>query len=130
MDHENVVACHHHTVRHWVYSVPNPSYIYGTIIWHLNSHYKLIRWFIVVNGAIDGFLPTIIYLKCIDNNKQKLLLIFFQTGVLRFGLPECVCFDHGGENIGVWQFMIASHNGGPSTVLIGSQSLGWSCLME
>ena len=38
-------------------------------------------------------------------------------------MPECVCFDHGGENIGVWQFMIASHNGGPSTVLIGSQSI-------
>ena len=39
------------------------------IIWHLDSHHKLNRWCFAVYGAIDGFSLTIIYPKCIDNNK-------------------------------------------------------------
>ena len=115
VDHENVVARRHHTVQRRVYSVPHPNYI-----WHLDGHHKLIRWRFVVHGAIDGFSRTVIYLKCVDNNRAETVVDFFQGGVLRFGLPECVRSDHGGENIGVWQFMIASHDGDPSAVLTGS----------
>ena len=115
VDHENVVARRHHTVQRRVYSVPHPNYI-----WHLDGHHKLIRWRFVVHGAIDGFSRTVIYLKCVDNNRAETVVDFFQGGVLRFGLPERVRSDHGGENIGVWQFMIASHDGDPSAVLTGS----------
>ena len=49
-------------IRRRIYSVPN-------YIWHLDSH-KLIRWHFIIHAAIDGFLRTIIYLKCADNIEQ------------------------------------------------------------
>ena len=33
-----------------VYSVPHSNYV-----WHIDSHHKLIRWRMVIHGAIDGY---------------------------------------------------------------------------
>ena len=40
---------------------------------------------------------------------------FLTDGVVRFGL-----LDHGGENVGVWQYMITSHNHDYCTIVTGS----------
>ena len=45
-----------------------------------------------------------------DNNRAPMVLDLFRDGVVRFGLPDRVRSDHGRENVGVWQYMIMSHN--------------------
>ena len=97
-----------------VYSVAHPNYL-----WHVDGHYKLIHWRLVVHAAIDGFSRTITYIECADNNQAETVLGFFLSGVSRFGLPDCVCSEHGGENTGVWRYTIVTH-GHYSFVLTGS----------
>ena len=69
---------------------------------------------------MDGFSRTIIYLKCPDNNKSRTDLEYFQEGAGRFGLPNSICSDHGGEKVGVWKYMISTHHNDFSCVLTGS----------
>ena len=113
--HAGTVACCRNTVRRRIYSVPHPNYI-----WHIDDHHKLIRWRFVIHGAIDGFSCTIIYLSCVDNNRALTVLNCFREGVSRYGLPDHVRSDHGGENVGVWRFMIANHNLDYACVISGS----------
>ena len=115
VDHDSVVARQHSVVRRRVYSVPHPNYL-----WHMDGHHKLIRWRFVIHGAVDGYSRTIVYLKCADNNRAPTVLDYFREGVARFGLPEFVRSDHGGENIGVWRYMIATHSNDQSRVITGS----------
>ena len=115
VDHINRVARRRFVVRRRVYSVPYPNFA-----WHIDGHHKLIPWRFVIHGAIDGFSRTVIFLKCSDNNRASTVLNLFREGVSHFGLPEHVRSDHGGENVDVWRFMIATHNFNHSCVITGS----------
>ena len=115
VDHDGAVERQLHVVRRRVYSVPHPN-----AMWHIDGHHKLIRWRFVIHAAIDGFSRTIIYAKCADNNRARTVLQYFSYGVTQFGLPDKVRSDHGGENVGVWRFMIANHNRDNTCVITGS----------
>ena len=56
VDHISTVTRKRSVVRRRIYSVPCPNYI-----WHIDGHYKLIRWRFVIHGAVDGFSHTITY---------------------------------------------------------------------
>ena len=56
VDHISIVTRKRSVVRRRIYSVPCPNYI-----WHVDGHYKLIRWRFVIHGAVDGFSHTITY---------------------------------------------------------------------
>ena len=115
VDHENTVARRHTAIRRRIYSVPYPNYI-----WHIDSHHKLIRWRIITHGAVDGYSRCITYLKSSDNNRACTVQGIFCEGVSRFGLPDHIRSDHGGENIDVWRSMIASHDFDYTCVITGS----------
>ena len=115
VDHENTVARRRMVVRRRIYSVPYPNYI-----WHVDGHHKLIRWRMVTHGAVDGYSRCITFLKSSDNNRASTVLDNFYDGVSRFGLPERIRSDHGGENVGVWRSMLASHDNDYSCVVTGS----------
>ena len=71
---------------------------------------------------MDGFSRTITYIKCYDNNYAATSLEVFCEGLEKFGLPDSVRTDHGGENIDIWRYMIASHNDDISCVITGSST--------
>jgi hypothetical protein len=91
-------------------------------VWHIDSHHKLIRWRFVIHASIDGFSRTVTYIRCANNNSAQTVLEFFRDGVTRFGLPDSIRSDHGGENVDVWRYMLASHNNDLSCVVTGSST--------
>ena len=115
VDHTNVIMRRRNVIRRRVYSVPFPN-----SVWHIDGHHKIVRWRFVIHGGIDGFSRTVVFLKCSDNNRASTVVKLFQEGASRFGLPDRVRTDHGGENVGVWRYMLASHNHDHSCIVTGS----------
>ena len=99
------------TVRRRRYHAEGPNYI-----WHIDGHHKLIRWRLVIHGGIDGYSRTIVYLKCVDNNRASTVLSTFTGAVIDFGVPTRVRTDLGGENTDVWRFMIEHHDTDSSVI--------------
>lgn len=60
----------------------------------------------VLHGCVDGFSRTIIYLRCLTNNRASSVLSLFLEGVENFGIPLRVRCDHGMENVLVARFML------------------------
>ena len=75
----------------------------------------------VVHGGIDGFSRTVVYLRCSTNNRASTVIASFVDAVSKYGLPEQIRSDHGGENAEVWKYMIQQHQS-CSAVLVGSST--------
>ena len=71
---------------------------------------------------MDSHALSPIYIHCAANNRASTVIAMFQEGVSRFGLPDKVRSDHGGENIDVWRYMLNSHNGDSHCVITGSST--------
>ncbi|KAK7880188.1 hypothetical protein WMY93_033145, partial [Mugilogobius chulae] len=84
------------------YTVPCPKYLV-----HIDTNHKLIRYNVVIFGAIDGFSRKIFYLKAANNNRSDTNLGFFSEAVDKFGYPFRVRADQGGENVGVARLMFS-----------------------
>ena len=104
------------TIRRRVYHVRGPN-----SLWHIDGHHKLIRWRMVLHGGIDGFSRTVVYLRCSTNNQATTVIASFIDAVSKYGLPEQVRSDHGGENIEVWKYMLQQHQSS-SAVLVGAST--------
>ena len=59
-------------------------------LWNLDGYHKLIRWKIVVHGAIDGYSRLITFLKASNNNRADTVLSAFTSAVEEYGLPSRV----------------------------------------
>ena len=75
-------------------------------LWHLDGYHKLIRWRVVIHGAVDGYSRLITYLEAASNNCAPTVLSAFQNAVAEYGLPSRIRTDRGGENVLVSQFML------------------------
>ena len=81
-------------------------------LWHLDEYHKLIRWKIVIHGAIDGYSRLITFLKALSNNRADTVFSGFVSAVEEFGLPSRIRIDRGGENVLVSQYMLEHPNRG------------------
>ena len=92
----------------WAQIIPRRTYNVTSpnSLWHIDGHHKLIRWKLVIHGGIDGYSRMIVYLKCSNNNKSEAVLICFNEAMVKFGIPNRVRGDRGGENIKVAEWMI------------------------
>ena len=93
------------TIRRRTYHVEGPN-----VVWHVDGNHKLIRWRMVIHGSIDGYSRSVTFLKCSNNNRASTVLSAFTSAVELHGLPERIWTDLGGENVGIWQYMVEQHN--------------------
>ena len=84
--------------------INNYFFNFCTFFRHIDGHHKLIRWRVVIDGAIDGYSRLIVYLCCSTNNKAATVCDLFLQAVDIHGLPSRVRADF--ENVDVAQYML------------------------
>ena len=47
-------------------------------LWHIDTNHKLIKWYIIIFGAIDGYSRLPVSLYCINNNKTTSVVMFLK----------------------------------------------------
>ncbi|KAK7162201.1 hypothetical protein R3I94_004754 [Phoxinus phoxinus] len=97
--------------RRWSAAVARRTYYvpYPNSLWHMDGNMRLIRWGLVIHGAIDGYSRLITYLNCNTDNRAATVLTQFLKATCVYGLPSRVRSDHGGENTQVALFMNVVH---------------------
>jgi len=88
-------------------------------LWHVDGYHKLIRWKIVIHGAIDGFSRLIPYMRASTNNTADTALEAFLMGVSQYGLPSRVRTDRGGENVRIAEYMLHHRGTGRGSIIMG-----------
>ena len=100
-----------------VYNVQGPNHL-----WHLDTNHKLIRWYFVITGIVDGFSRLPVGLTCTSNNKSDTILNCFQGAVKEYGLPSRVRTDKGKENVLVADYMLEKRGIGRKSVITGKST--------
>ena len=86
---------------------------------HLDAHHKLIRWRIVIHGAVDGYSRAILYLKASSNNYASTVLDLFESATVVFRYPRRIRTDYGTENVDVARKMLDRYGAESNPVLTG-----------
>ena len=117
VDDAGVCARKHGLLHRRVYNVEGPNKL-----WHIDTNHKLVRWYFVVFGAIDGFSRLPVSLVCSNNNKAETVLQAFVKSVEIYGLPSRVRSDKGGENVLVCDYMIAHRGANRGSMITGKST--------
>ncbi|KAF4615590.1 hypothetical protein D9613_012906 [Agrocybe pediades] len=89
------------TVRRRVYKVRGSN-----ALWHQDGNEKLRPWGFYVHGCVDGHSRLIIYLKCSNSKKAKVVEGYFMAAVRIYGWPSRARGDFGTENNGIERQMV------------------------
>ena len=88
-------------------------------LWRIDTNHKLIKWCIIIFGAIDGYSRLPVSLECINNNKATILLPCFLKGVETYGIPNRVRSDKGKDNVLVAGYMIEKRGSERGSMITG-----------
>ena len=88
-------------------------------VWHIDGNHKLVHWRFVVHHGIDGFSCMVVFAHCSPNNRAETAYTQFHEAVLRYGRPQRIWTDHGGENVDIWCDMISTQGEEAKQVLVG-----------
>uniref|UniRef100_A0A1A7XG32 Integrase core domain-containing protein n=1 Tax=Iconisemion striatum TaxID=60296 RepID=A0A1A7XG32_9TELE len=86
---------------------------------HVDTNHKLIRYNIVIFGAIDGYSRKIFYLEPATNNRSSTAHSFFLKGVENYGWPSRVRGDEGVENVSIAETMFTVKGTGRGSFIAG-----------
>ena len=75
-------------------------------LWHIDTDHKLLKWYLIIFGTIDGYIRLPVSLQFISNNKASTVLACFIKGVHTYGLTSKVSSDKGRENVLVADYLI------------------------
>ena len=75
-------------------NVQGPNYL-----WHIDTNHKLVQWYFIITGVVDGFSRLPVGLSCTDNKKACAILQCFLKAVENYGLPSRLRSDKGKENV-------------------------------
>ena len=67
-------------IRRHVNNFQGPNHL-----WHIDTNHKLVGWYFIIVGVVDGFSQLPISLKCCTSNKAETVLICFSKGVQAHG---------------------------------------------
>ena len=95
-----------------VYNIKGANYL-----WHIDTNHKLVKWHLIIFGAIDGYSRLPVSLECISNNKAPTVLACFLKGVHTYGLPSRVRPDKGRENVLVAEYVIQERGPGRGSMI-------------
>ena len=88
-------------------------------LWHIDTNHKLVKWYLIIFGAIDGCSRLPVSLERISNNKAPTVLTCFLKGVHTYGLPSRVRSDEERENVLVADYMIKERGPGRGSMING-----------
>ena len=91
-----------------------------TNFFSINGNRKLIRWRLVIHGAIDGYSRLVLFLHCSDNNRASMVLQQFVGAVQVYGLPSRIRTDQGLVNVEIARIMLEQRGTDRASVLVGS----------
>ncbi|XP_078025282.1 uncharacterized protein LOC144463761 [Epinephelus lanceolatus] len=86
---------------------------------HIDTNHKLIRYNIVIFGAIDGYSRKIFYLEPATNNHSNTAHSFFLKAVENYGWPSRVGGDEGVENVSIAETMFTVKGTGRGSFIAG-----------
>ena len=94
-------------LKRGVYNVKGANHF-----WHIDTNHKLVKWYLIIFGAIDGYSRLPASLECISNNKDPTVSAWFLKGAHTYGLPSRVRSDKGRGNVLVANPMVKKRSPG------------------
>ena len=104
-------------------SMPERNNVKGpNHLWHIDTNHKLVRWYFVIVGVIDGFSRVPVTIECQNNNKAETVLHCFLKGVEMYGLPSRMRSDKERENVLVADYMITRRGADRGSMITGKST--------